>query len=375
MKKIIFLIQKELLQVSRDRNMLRIIFVIPLVQLLILGYAITTDVKNLDLILCDFDHSNLSRDLMNHFSYTEYFHIVPFSGKNGEIEKKIRAGRALIALVIPDQFGKEIEKGSVPEIQILLDGQNSNTSAVALGYCNRILLQFARKNMALHRRSDPFHAVKTKIIRSDSQVWYNPELKSVYYMIPGIISILLTIITMLLTGLAIVRERELGTLEQLMVTPVKSWQLIAGKTIPFAILGFIEMGIAMTFGVLWFKVPFLGNLAFMTLLAAVFILTTLGLGIFISTLVNTQQQALFISWFFLVCFILLSGFFYPLENMPAWIQWITYINPLRYFIQILRELFLKGAGLTALWPELAALSGMGIGIFFMAVIRFKKRIT
>jgi ABC-2 type transport system permease protein len=374
MKKIIFLIQKELLQVSRDRIMLRILFVIPLVQLFLLGYAITTDVKNIDLLLCDFDRSILSRDLTQHFTHTPYFHIIPCKVNAGAIEKELLQGKCVIALVIPEKFGKELEKGLHPEIQILVDGQNSNTSAVALGYCNRILLQFMRECMTKLKIKTSISIGKLKTISSSSRVWYNPELKSVYYMIPGIISLILMIITMLLTGLTIVRERELGTLEQLMVTPIKPWQFIAGKTIPFSMLGILEMGIAMTFGVLWFNVPILGSLPLLTLLAAIFILTTLGLGIFISTLADTQQQALFFSWFFLVNFILLSGFFYPIENMPAWIQAITYINPLRYFIRILRELFLKGSGLEILWPELSALLAIGITIFFLAVIRFKKRI-
>ena len=206
-----------------------------------------------------------------------------------------------------------------------------------------------------------------------TRTWYNPELKSVYYMIPGIISILLSIITMLLTSLAIVKEREIGTLEQLMVAPITSGQIIAGKTIPFAFLGMIEMAVAMTFGILWFGIPVSGSLFLLSLLAAIFILTALGLGIFISTLVNTQQQALFMSWSFLVTFILLSGFFYPIENMPDWVRMITLVNPLRYFIEILRELLLKGADLQVLWPELLSLSGLGGTIFFMALLRFHKR--
>ena len=178
---------------------------------------------------------------------------------------------------------------------------------------------------------------------------------------------------MSLTGMAIVKEREIGTLDQLLVTPLSAWQIIAGKTLPFAFLGFLEMGFALAFGVLWFKVPVVGSLPLLALLAAVFIFTTLGLGIFISTLVDTQQQALFLAWFFLVSFILLSGFFYPIENMPAWVQVITYANPLRYFIEILRELFLKGAGPRVLWPELLALLSMGLIIFPLATLRFRGR--
>ncbi len=375
MGKIAHLVKKELLQVSRDTNMLRVIFLVPMLQLMVLGYAITTDIKNLDVLIIDRDRSTISRNLTERFSRTEYFNVSQAQYTPGNVESCLFRGEAVLALVIPVAFGRDIETGENPELQILLDGQNSNASAVALGYCNRILLAFMQDNLAHHISRNPRLARSIRFIAPVSRIWYNPELKSVYYMIPGIISILLTIITMLLTSLAIVKEREIGTLDQLMVTPLASWEIIAGKTIPFAFLGFLEMGVAMTFGVLWFKVPIVGSLPLLALLAGVFILTTLGLGIFISTLVNTQQQALFLSWFFMVSFILMSGFFYPIENMPKWAQAITYINPLRYFIEILRELFLKGAGLYALWPEVLRLLGIGVVIFTLATLRFQKRIA
>jgi ABC-2 type transport system permease protein len=375
MGKIAHLVKKELLQVSRDTNMLRVIFLVPMLQLMVLGYAITTDIKNLDVLIVDRDRSTISRSLTERFSHTEYFNVSQAQFTPGNVESCLFRGEAVLALVIPRAFGRDIETGKNPELQILLDGQNSNASAVALGYCNRILLEFMQDNLAGHIARNPRLARSIRFIAPVSRIWYNPELKSVYYMIPGIISILLTIITMLLTSLAIVKEREIGTLDQLMVTPLTSWQIIAGKTIPFAFLGFLEMGVAMTFGVLWFKVPIVGSLPLLALLAGVFILTTLGLGIFISTLVNTQQQALFLSWFFMVSFILMSGFFYPIENMPKWAQAITYVNPLRYFIEILRELFLKGAGLYALWPEVLRLLCIGVVIFTLATLRFQKRIA
>ena len=373
MKKIWYLVKKELRQVMRDINMLRVIFIVPMIQLIVLGYAITTDIKNIDILICDFDGTSVSRDLVERFSHTEYFTLIDALCAPGHIEEHLFTGKAIIALTIPKNFARDLKTRDKPEIQILLDGQNSNTSAVALGYCNRILLEFMQENLSNDLRQSPWLARSVHIIEPVSRVWYNPELKSVYYMIPGIISILLTTITMLLTSMAIVKEREIGTLEQLMVTPLTSGQIIAGKTIPFAFLGLIEMSIAMTVGVLWFKIPIVGSLPLLAGLSATFILTTLGLGIFISTLVNTQQQALFISWFFLVTFILLSGFFYPLENMPQWVQVITYGNPLTYFIEILRELFLKGAGLSVLWPELCSLLALGTAIFTLATLRFHKR--
>ncbi|MFZ5564185.1 MAG: ABC transporter permease [Thermodesulfobacteriota bacterium] len=373
-KKVLHLVRKELWQVFRDINMLRIIFIVPMVQLFVLGYAITTDIRNLDILICDYDNSALSRDLSERFSHTEYFVAEKDEGPPGNVERHLFTGRADLALVIPARFGRDLETGNRPEVQVLVDGQNSNTAAVAAGYANRILFAFMQDHLQTRSGAGGRAAFSpVRLITPEGRVWYNPELKSVYYMIPGIISILLTIVTMLLTSQAIVREREIGTLEQLMVAPLSPWQIIAGKTIPFAALGFIEMGVAMTFGVLWFKVPIVGSLPLLALMAAVFIMTTLSLGIFISTLVDTQQQALFVSWFFLVSFILLSGFFYPIDNMPGWVQVITYINPLRYFIEILRELFLKGAGLNVLWPELTCLAAIGTTIFTLAIARFRAR--
>lgn len=373
MKRVRHLVKKELWQVTRDPNMLRVIFVVPLIQLLVLGYAITTDIKNLDIVICDQDDSSISRNLAERFSHNDYFIVRPYACAPGRIEQHLFRGQAVLALIIPKHFGRDLELAAAPEVQILLDGQNSNTTAVAMGYCNRILLEFMRDDMAVGLRRNPGLRRSIRFIEPVGRAWYNPELKSVYYMIPGIISILLTIITMLLTSLAIVKEREIGTLDQLLVTPLSPWEIIAGKTIPFAFLGFLEMGVAMAFGVLWFKVPIVGSLPLLAVLAAVFILTTLSLGIFISTMVDTQQQALFMAWFFLVSFVLLSGFFYPIENMPDWVQVITCVNPLRYFIEILRELFLKGAGLRVLWPELLSLSAIGITIFILATIRFARR--
>ncbi len=373
MKRIIHIVRKEFRQVFRDPHMLRVIFVVPIIQLFILGYAITTDIKNLDLVVCDFDRSSISRDLVHRFSHYEYFNIEQPGCVIGEVEDYLQRGQADLAFVIPQDFGKELETNSGPELQLLVDGQNSNAGVIAMGYANRILLQFMRDRVEQGLARRPTLAREVRMIEPVSRMWYNPELKSVYYMIPGIISVLLLIITTLLTSMAIVKEREIGTLEQLMVTPIKPWQLIAGKTIPFALLGFLEAGIALTFGVLWFNIPVVGSVGVLALLAAAYILTTLGLGILVSTMVSTQQQALFICWFILITSILLSGFFYPIENMPGWVQIITLVDPLRYFIEILRELMLKGAGLDVLWPELLALFIIGLSVFSMAVLRFHKR--
>jgi ABC-2 type transport system permease protein len=373
---VVHLVRKELRQVFRDPTMLRVVFLMPLFQLFVLGYAINFDVKNLAMIVVDRDVTQASRGLVDRFANSEHFIVRRIADPGNGIERFLRRGEAVVAFVIPPHFERDLETGRSPQVDILLDGQNSNTAGIALGYCNRILYRFMSDRMAASGAAAARGAAilrGVRLVEPETRIWYNPELKSVYFMIPAIVSILLTVITMLLTGLAIVKEREAGTLEQLLVTPLKPWQIIAGKTIPFAILGIAELALATTVGVLWFRIPVEGNVALLALLAFTFILTTLGLGVFISTMASTQQQALFMTWFFLQLFVILSGIFYPIENMPRAVQYITYINPLRYFVAINRELFLKGGGLGVLWPELRSLLIIGVCVFGFAVLRFHKR--
>ncbi len=373
MRGVLHLVRKELRQVFRDPGMLRIIFIVPLFQLFILGYAITFDVKNIKMIVIDRDMTSASRSLIDRFTNNEHFVVRRIADPGNGIERYLRRGEAVFALVIPRYFGRDLESGGSPQVDILLDGTNSNTAGIALGYCNRILFRFISDRVALGLARVPAIMRNLRVVEPETRVWYNPELKSVYFMVPAIVSILLLIITMLLTGLAIVKEREMGTLEQLLVTPLRPWQIIAGKTIPFALLGLADMALATTIGVLWFHIPVLGNVALLALLSFAFILTTLGLGVLISTLASTQQQALFITWFFLQMFMILSGIFYPIENMPRPVQMITLVNPVRYIVAINRELFLKGAGIGALWPELRALLIIGVCVFSFATLRFHKR--
>ena len=375
MNKIILLIKKEFWQVLRDKMMLRIIFIIPIIQLLVLGYAITTDIKNLDVMIDDQDHSRKSRELVNRFLHNEYFHVLFPEDQSVRSEEWIFRNKTSLVLKIPQHFGHDIEKGERPELSVLVDGQNSNTGTIALGYCNRIVLKFMQEILAENSFLNARLYSQVRFITLKSNIYYNPELKSVLFMIPGIISLLLTIITMLLTALAIVKERESGTLEQLLVTPIAPWQIILGKTIPFVMIGALEVTLAMTFGVLWFHIPVTGSLGVLALFTAVYILATLGLGILISTLVSTQQQALFFVWFLLVNFILLSGFFYPIENMPRWVQNVTLLDPLRYYITAIREIFLKGSGFQELRQEFVSLMITSLTVFTLAVLRFHKRMS
>ena len=356
---------KELKQIFRDKLMLRVIFVVPLFQLFILGYAITTDVKNVKLLFCDRDRSSVSRRIAQGFVNSPYFNVSLARGSYYSIESLLRNGDYDGAVVIPEGFEKDLGRRS-GEIQILIDGQNANKSSVVLSYCKGIILN----TMKGYRDQNGAGGMVPVII-----IRYNPLLRSVNYMIPGIVGVLLTIITMVLTSLAIVREKEIGTLEQLMVTPLKSWQIIAGKSVPFVIISLIAMGIELGVGILWFKIPVRGSI-FTLLVASIWFLTaTLGMGIFVSTLVSTQQQALFICWFLTVVFVLLGGLFFPLENMPDWVQKMTIINPLKYFIRVAREVTLKGAGMRLIADDLRTLLVIGATIFTLSSLRFHKRIS
>jgi len=356
---------KELTQIFRDRLMLRVIFVVPVFQLFILGYAITTDVKNVKLLFCDKDCSRVSGMIAQSFVNSPYFKVSLARGSYYSIESLLRNGDYDGAVVIPAGFEKDLGRRN-GEIQILIDGQNANKSTVVLSYCKGIILN----TMKGHGDQNGTGGIVPVI-----NIRYNPLLRSVNYMIPGIVGVLLTIMTMVLTSLAIVREKEIGTLEQLMVTPLKSWQIIAGKSVPFIIISLIAMGIELGVGILWFKIPVRGSIFTLLVASICFLSATLGMGIFVSTLVSTQQQALFICWFLTVVFVLLGGLFFPLENMPDWVQKMTIINPLKYFIRVAREVTLKGVGMRLIADDLRALLIIGASIFTLSSLRFHKRIS
>ena len=374
MQQILFLIQKEFIQVFRDRAMIFIIFVMPLVQILLLGSAVSTDIKHIKTIICDLDRTPSSRDLIQRFQQTQYFDLQFIETNQRAMTKHIDEGAATIAIIIPTRFEKDLIRNQTPTIQILVDGQDSNSSLIAMGYANRIIQAFSLEKLQNNLVKNPNILRQIHLVEPETRIWYNPNLEAKNFMIPGIIAILLTVITSLLTALGLVREKEIGTLEQLMVTPIKSYQLMIGKTVPFAILGMIEIAIALGVAKLWYQIPIRGNLLLFFGFSFIFMFTTLGVGIFISTISKTQQQALFLAWFFLVFSILMSGFMFPIDNMPKIMQYLTYINPVRYFMTIVRELFLKGTGLNYLWQEGAIMTVFSIVIITFSAIRFQKRV-
>jgi ABC-2 type transport system permease protein len=357
------LIKKEFYQILRDRNMVRLIFIMPLVQLLLLGYAVSTDVKKIYLAIYDYDKSEMSREYVRSLSAGDYFITGSSSLPILDADKGFRENRYNAALIIPEDFSKKLLIGKSVKVGFLVDGTNANSAAIALGYANIITGEYNQKTAGL-----------TSSIAMKQKRLYNPELESVDFMVPGIVSLLLTMTTMMLTSMAIVREREIGTLEQLMVTPITTPALIMGKTIPFALIGFLEMSLALAFGVLWFQVPFVGSWILLYTLAFIYLFTTLGIGMFFSTVSKTQQQAMFFTWFFTIFAIMTSGFFTPIANMPPSIQYLTYLNPLRYFMTITRGIMMKGATLSNLYLETLAMVIFGIAIFAFAGLRFSKRI-
>jgi len=371
MNRLLHLLRKEFIQLFRDRRMLPLIFVVPLVQLVLFGYVVSTDIKHLSTVVCDQDKSPASRDLVRSFSNAGFFDINYYAGSNKEIRRLMDSGDVAVAIAVPPDFSRNLKRGRVASIQLIFDGSDSSTANTAMNYASRIV-QAESTRIVVERMA--FRGL-TRVGSVDPRlrVWYNPELKSVNYMVPGLIGVILMVTTMILTSVAIVRERERGTLEQLIVTPIMRWELILGKTIPFVIVGFVEIVLIILVGKLWFQVPLRGDIGLLLAMCAVFIFNTLGLGLFISTVSRTQQQAMLTSFFFLLPAFLLSGFIFPIENMPEVLQYITYVIPLRYFLVIIRGIFLKGVGLSVLWDQALIMAGLGLLIFVLSVLRFQKK--
>ena len=370
-------VRKEFIQIRRDPMTLRMIFIVPLMQLLILGNVVNTDVKNISLDIYDYDQSSESRRYADAFRPGGYFETTVVVGsavdtratKNGawplwESENRFRRGEADMAIIIPPGFSEKLSRRESVDVGLVVDGADANRARAGFGYASAITREV---NQELIQFRPPITlAVQNK---------FNPEGKSVYFMVPGILATLLTTITVMLTAMGIVREREMGTLEQVMVTPISSSALLLGKVIAFATLGMIEMGVGLAFGMLVFQVPFVGSPLLLFGLSLLYLLTTLGIGIFFSTITSTQQQAMFVGWFFSIFVILTSGFFTPIANMPEWLQEVTRLNPMRYFMSIVRAIMMRGAGFQELVHEISTLTIYGAVIFGIAAMRFHKRVS
>ncbi len=371
MYRIICLIKKEFHQIFREKAFIGIIFGMPFIQIVILGFAVSTDVRNVPIAFVDWDNTPVSRKVIDVFTETESFTNIGTLGSEKEAVDWIDRGRIQMAIIIPPHFQRDMHNGRSPAIQTISDGVDGNTAGIALAYAGRITAKL-KEEFYTEAGLMPVNPIqRTTLI---PQMRYNPELESKNNIVPGIIGILVTMITSFLTGMAIVREKEIGTLEQLMVTPIKKHELILGKIIPFAVVGFLLMNVGILAAGLIFGLWMKGSLLSLYGIALIFMLSTLGLGIFASTLAHTQQQAMFVTWFFTIFALLLSGFFIPIENMPKVIQAVTYLNPLRYFMIVIREIYLKGTPLIHLWKQALFMIMFGLTVILAASVRFRKRV-
>lgn len=370
---IVEIVKKEFYQIRRDRKMLVVSILAPFLQVILLGYAATTDIKNTTMVVCDQDKTRESREFIREFSNSGYFIIRYAVNTPPEVDEYIEKAKASIALAVPANFAKDLMAHRTTQVQIVLDGADANTANILLGYATQIISSYSQSVVMQYAS----HVTRRNIsmILPEPRVWFNADLLSSNFMVPGVVALVLMIITMTLTSLGIVKEKEMGTLEQLMVTPIKPHELILGKLIPFSLIAFVDVAIVLALARFWFEVPLLGSIVLLFALSGLFILTTLGLGLWISTIARSQQQAMLIAqFFFFLPFLFLGGFAFPIANMPQAIQYVTYLIPLRYFLEILRGIFLKGAGLNELWPQSVALFVIGILVLTVSVLRFHKKL-
>jgi ABC-2 type transport system permease protein len=366
MQRLLCLVRKEFLELRQNPRLFGIVIVAPIIQLTMLGYAASTDVRDVPVVVADGDRSPASRTLIARFDASPYFTIVDTVTTVREIDRYLQRGDAWIALAIPPGYGSAVQSGTPVALQVVADGSDSNSTTVALGYATALVGEYAASVRP------PAAAEGTIDLRV--RVWFNSQLESRFFMIPGVLALLLLLVTANLAAMAIVREKELGTLEQLNVTPLRRWELIVGKLLPYGVIALIDVLLVTAVAVFWFEVPLRGSVALLLAMSLVYVLCTLGLGLFVSTISSTQQQAMMTTtFFFLTPMIYLSGFIFPIENMPRVIQYATYLIPLRYFLVIVRGIFLKGIGLDLLWPQAAAMAAWGAIVLALAVMRSRKR--
>jgi len=366
---------KEFTQIFRDPRMKGVIFLMPIIQLLVFGYAVTTDVKHVATGVYDLDNSVASRELIARFEESGYFDIVARVESPAHARELIDRGEVRAVLQMNKGFGDDLRAGRTAPLQIVVDGTDSNTAGIVLDYCAKIAGRFSQKVLVTRYTRLRGSGMEPGQVELRTRAWFNENLESRNFYVPGVIAIIVMLITLMLTSMAVVREKEIGTMEQIMVTPITPAEFILGKTVPFALIGFADVILITVIGVFWFEVPIRGNLLLLFVATALYLMTTLGVGLLISTVSETQQQAMMSTFFFYFPAVLLSGFMFPIENMPEAIQWLTYLNPLRYFLVIVRGIFLKGVGPSVLWPQLVALAVMGLATLWLASKRFHKTLA
>ena len=377
------IMRKEFRQVFRDPRMRAMLFMPPLIQLLIFGYAANLDVNTAHIAWMDQDHSSASRELLSQFQGSGRFQIVAEPDSDAQMQKLLDQGKVDAVVRVMPGFARDVDRGRTTSVQVLLDGTNSNTASIVSNYAAQTIARYSAEVMAQLQRSKmvagtmasggAMHPAVPQIT-ARSRVWFNPDLKSRNYFIPGVVVNIITLVTLMLTAMAIVREKEIGTMEQLMVTPIRPMELILGKTLPFVLVGLWDMILVVAASLLVFHIPFAGNFGLLVVCTLLFLLTSLGAGLFISTISRTQQQAMMTTGLFFQPFFMLSGFSFPIRNMPVSMQILTYINPVRYFMEIVRGIFLQGTGISTLWPQMVALAVFGVTILWLSVLRFHKQL-
>jgi ABC-2 type transport system permease protein len=366
---------KEFIQVFRDKRARFLLFVTPIIQMLIFGYAATFEIHHVATVVLDLDHSQESRDVISRFTSSPYFDMQHQLTDSRQIEDLIDRGKATVALQINPGFAENLRKGQTAPLQVIVDATNSNTALIASGYINKIAIGFAKDYQQDRiNRISPQLTERIPSVELEQRPWYNPDLRSRWFFVPGIVGTLTLVLVVKLTAFAVVREREIGTLEQIMVTPIRSGEFILGKTLPFFLIGLFDVSLIAVVGTLWFQVPFRGQVSVLFTGAILFLLCMLGVGLLISTVSATQQQAMVTAFFFLMPAVTFSGFAFPISTMPQWLQYLTYANPLRYFLIVLRGSYLKGVGMDILWPQMLAMAGLGAALLVSAILRFRKAI-
>ena len=364
---------KEFIQVFRDKRTRFILIGPPIVQMLIFGYAASFEIRHVPTVVLDLDQSQESRELISRFTSSPYFDVQRQLTKSQQIRDLVDSGDATIGLEIDASFAQRLRKGETAPLRVIVDATNSNTALIASAYVSQVALGFAQQVQRdrIQRIAPQFIAQTPSVILED-RPWYNANLSSRWFFVPGVIGSLTLVLVITLTAFAVVREREIGTLEQIMVTPIRPAEFILGKTLPFFLIGLVDVSLIAAVGTLWFQVPFRGHVSVLFAGAVLFLISMLGVGLLISTVSSTQQQAMVTAFFFIMPAITFSGFGFPIATMPQWLQYATYLSPLRYFLVILRGTYLKGVGIDILWPQMAAMAALGLGLLTIAMLRFHK---
>jgi ABC-2 type transport system permease protein len=364
---------KEFIQVFRNNQMRFILLGPPLVQMIVFGYAASYEIRHVPTVVVDLDHSQESRELVSRFTSSPYFDVQRQLTNSGQLDDLIERGEAVVGLEINPGFAQQLRKGETAPLQVIVDATNSNTALIASAYITQITQGFAGdyQRDRINRIAPQLSEVMPSVAL-ESRPWYNVNLRSRWFFVPGVIGSVTLVLVITLTAFAVVREREIGTLEQIMVTPIRPAEFILGKTLPFFLIGFFDVTLIALVGSFWFHVPFRGHVWVLAAGTVLFLLCMLGVGLLISTVSATQQQAMVTAFFFIMPAVTFSGFGFPLSTMPHWMQILSYINPLRYYIVVLRGAYLKGVGMGILWPQMAAMAGLAFCLLTTAVLRFHK---